>query len=113
MRIMRAALAGVLILATSAGLAEAGERHHQQHNFYANSDMSRIPVHVRGVGTYSGVVTYQSRGNGIYVSSQSYPAFYFWRETRWQAPKAKIITVTPATIRSACAWSHGICVIRN
>lgn len=113
MRIVRTALAGVLMLASSTGVVLAGERHHQQQNFYANSDISRIPVHVRGVGTYSGVVAYQSHGNGIYVSSQSYPAFYFWKEKRWQAPRAKIISVTPAAIRSACAWSHGVCVIRN
>lgn len=113
MRIMRAALAGILLLAAPAGLAEAGERQHRQPDFHAHSDMSRIPVHVRGVGTYSGVIAYKARGNGIYISSQNYPAFSFWQEKRWGAPKAKIISVTPATIRKACAWSHGICVVRN
>lgn len=74
-----------------------------------------FPSGIPGLGTYAGNLSaYEQPGNGIYFS-QAGSYSYFAEDGLEAAPPAerpKIIVVSPQTNASACAWEHGVCVVR-
>ncbi|HEV7306228.1 hypothetical protein [Ensifer sp.] len=75
-----------------------------------------FPDIIPGIGTYvGGISAYVDVGNGIYFSQEG---DYRYADDGGLAPPAevnrgKIIDVTPQTMNRACAYEHGICVIRR
>ena len=86
-------------------------RHPQQQTSFSTDG---LPSTLPG-GTYSGAIAaLRVRGNGNYfaigggLSSGNRPASIGLQP----APRAKIIKVNAVTANEACAWEHGVCVIR-
>lgn len=74
-----------------------------------------LPSVIPDLGTYAGNLSaYRDQGNGIYFSQAG--RYRYVAETGIDAAppakRAKIITVTPQTIASACSWEEGVCVVR-
>ena len=73
-----------------------------------------LPSPVSGIGTYAGNLSaFREEGNGIFFSREDGYG-YFPGESSGAAPskRAKIIIVSPQTNASACAWEHGVCIVR-
>ncbi|ASY58424.1 hypothetical protein [Sinorhizobium sp. CCBAU 05631] len=74
-----------------------------------------FPSDIPGLGTYAGNLSaYEDVGTGIYFS-QTGSYSYVAGDNLEAAPPAerpKIIVVSPQTNASACAWEHGVCVVR-
>lgn len=69
-----------------------------------------LPSYVDGVGTFAGGLSaVRFRNNGIYFYAENLGG----DGNMQPRPKAKIIDVTPATAKSACAMEHGVCIVRG
>lgn len=98
--------------------AAAGDFHSRSYTTYRQSQVSfstdGLPSTLPG-GTYvGGISALRVRGNGNYfavgsgISRQIATDVY----RSLLAPKAKIMTISAETARDACAYEHGVCVIR-
>ena len=99
--------------AMADGFAPHRTFHHHRHDQVGGNG---LPSYVRGVGTFAGGISaVRFRGNGIYFYSQNGIASALPEP---EAPKVKIISVGENETRaygatSACAYEHGVCVIRG
>ncbi|APG86103.1 hypothetical protein SAMCCGM7_Ch3386 [Sinorhizobium americanum CCGM7] len=74
-----------------------------------------FPSGIPGLGTYAGNLSaYEDVGNGIYFSQAGSYSYIAGNDLEVTPPaeRPKIIVVSPQTNASACAWEHGVCVVR-
>jgi hypothetical protein len=74
-----------------------------------------FPSGIPGLGTYAGNLSaYQEPGNGIYFGQAGDYSYIGGDDVEAGPPpeRPKIIVVSPQTNAGACAWEHGVCIIR-
>ncbi|TQN58822.1 hypothetical protein FLX27_24625 [Agrobacterium tumefaciens] len=108
--------AGVVFTAVPAATAEDfnGRHHYQQRQSQVSFSTDGLPSTLSG-GTYVGAISaLRVRGNGNYFAIGGGLSRRVAATTTATplAPKAKIINVRAATAGNACAYEHGVCVIR-
>lgn len=108
--------AGVIFTAVPPAKAENfnGRHHYQQRQSQPSFSTDGLPSTLPG-GTYVGAISaLRVRGNGNYFAiggGLSRHGAAVTTGTRL-APKAKIINVRTETAGNACAYEHGVCIIR-
>lgn len=93
----------------------SGRRTDDRRGFYGGDD---FPDYIPGIGTYAGGISaFRVPGNGIYFNRDRNDRYRYVDDAEF-APQPrrkgpKIITVSPKTMNRACAYEHGVCVIRR
>lgn len=116
----RLALTAMAItIASSFGLAAAGERHRQHQGHHQGDHQGRseaiigtngLPSVIPGIGTFAGSISgLRIKGNGVFlaINSDVRPKVVAYR-----APKAKIIEISEENHEDSCSFEAGVCVIR-
>ncbi|KJF68181.1 hypothetical protein [Rhizobium nepotum] len=109
-------VAGVIFTAMPPAAAEDfhGRHHYQHRQSQVSFSTDGLPSTLSG-GTYVGAISaLRVRGNGNYFAiggglSRKGAAVSMAAQL---APKAKIINVRAETASDACAYEHGVCIIR-
>lgn len=91
----------------------SGDRYDHQPDIYGGDG---FPDTIGGIGTYAGGISaYRDPGNGIYFSQEG--NYRYYDDAQFAPPpkvnRAKIIVVSPKMLNRACAYEHGVCVIRR
>ncbi|MDP9631841.1 UNVERIFIED_ORG: hypothetical protein J2W85_003920 [Ensifer adhaerens] len=99
----------------------SGDRYDHRPDSYGGERLDiyggdGFPDTIGSIGTYAGGISaYRDPGNGIYFSQQGNYSYY--DDGQFAPPpqvkRAKIIVVSPKMLTRACAWEHGVCVIRR
>jgi hypothetical protein len=104
-----------VLLVSSVGIAEAGERHgrHQGHHHGRSEAIigsDGLPSVIPGIGTFAGSISgLRIKGNGVFfaIDRNARPKVVAYR-----APKAKIIEISEENHEDSCSFEAGVCVIR-
>ncbi|MBP1873402.1 hypothetical protein LPJGGPFB_00131 [Ensifer adhaerens] len=91
----------------------SGDRYNRRPDSYGGDG---FPDTIGSIGTYAGGISaYRDPGNGIYFSQEG--NYRYYDDGQFAPPpkvnRAKIIVVSPRTFNRACAFEHGVCVIRR
>lgn len=91
----------------------SGDRYDHGADIYGGDG---FPDTIGGIGTYAGGISaYRNPGNGIYFGQEG--NYRYYDDEQFAPPpkvnRAKIIVVSPKMLNRACAFEHGVCVIRR